>query len=414
MIPVLTALDLPPTSYLPPVKRLVSGDVDPSAILSALDYLYTLYRPEVHGSRRRRQIRQAGPEAELDALEAIRADDFERTYTLRWLTSLIGLAEEEGSIPTPARTPATSPSLTSVLIERAASLLAICAGTASAGTLTRAFTFSSPGGDVSIQLTDIPLINADYTSVGAQTWGGACVLSDLIAERPDAFGLGLNGGGCQGNEGGRSLRVLELGAGTGLVSLTVGKLLELQLPAQQKDYAAELVATDFHPSVLANLGANIDANFSSSSPSSSASVRSCFLDWAAFNTDSTSTLGHEPFDVAFGADIIYEAEHARWIKGCLARLLRRSDPRRPESKAQAPTFHLVIPLRSTHKFESSTVELHFRWDGTARGADHTIEDELVILSKETIVCDAVGGGGRPGRDDADEVVYVYYRIGWES
>lgn len=56
------------------------------------------------------------------------------------------------------------------------------------------------------------------------------------------------------------LRILELGAGTGLLSIVVGKLL------QQTDDRANstVVATDYHPNVLSNLSLNVGANFSCS------------------------------------------------------------------------------------------------------------------------------------------------------
>ncbi|TFL06381.1 hypothetical protein BDV98DRAFT_559316 [Pterulicium gracile] len=89
----------------------------------------------------------------------------------------------------------------------------------------------------------------------------------------------------------------------------------------------------------------------------------------------------EGFDVVVGADIIYEAEHARWIRECLIRLLK-----------PGAEFHLVIPLRKTHAVECETVERVFG-----------LERELGILGRERIRC----------RGDGDDVVeYSYYRIGW--
>jgi hypothetical protein len=99
------------------------------------------------------------------------------------------------------------------LVQSAAALLAICAGAASAGTRTRTYVF----GSVRVQLTDVALRNDDFGSVGAQTWGSACVLAEMIAEEPARFGFELGG------TGEKAVRVLELGAGTGLVSLTIGK-----------------------------------------------------------------------------------------------------------------------------------------------------------------------------------------------
>jgi len=103
-----------------------------------------------------------------------------------------------------------------------------------------------------------------------------------------------------------------------------------------------------------------------------------------------------------GADIIYESQHALWIKSCLTKLLRK-----PSSTTQSdinPTFHLVIPLRATHIVESNTIEQVFPLNNHNRNGN----TELVIIHKEIIVCDAESS--REGED----VEYVYYKIGWES
>lgn len=150
-----------------------------------------------------------------------------------------------------------------------------------------------------------------------------------------------------------------------------------------------LVATDFYPLVLTNLQANIAANFPRSS-----SISSCHLDWAAFADDhEDSPLLYEPFDVILGADIIYEAQHALWIKACLRKLLRTST--NPTSDLGG-VFHLIIPLRSAFAFESSTMDTVF----DPRPGD------VGILEKETIVCDSSPGNER------ESVEYAYYKIGW--
>ena len=67
--------------------------------------------------------------------------------------------------------------------------------------------------------------------------------------KPNTFGLGdtpsIN-----------DLRIFELGAGTGLFGLTVAKMLAVLGNRQ-----TTVVSIDFHLSILANLKANIDANF---------------------------------------------------------------------------------------------------------------------------------------------------------
>ncbi|KAK0232563.1 putative methyltransferase-domain-containing protein [Armillaria fumosa] len=331
---------IPPTARLPPIKKITCQS--PQDLSQCLLYLRSIYNPPVRGSKRRRPDCKA--DFVLDASDKWRSDSFERSYAIRWLTALVSqveFLEEELQ--------------NNVLIEQAAALLAICSGTAGAGVIRRDFVFSP--GAIEVRLTDVPLENQDFGSVGAQTWGGACVLAEAIVEDPAAFGLQTG------------IRVLELGAGTGLVSITVGKLLEGNV---------KIVATDFYPSVLDNLKANIEHNFPQPA---SVAISSTFLDWA--ESDNHDDSLDMPFDVVLGADIVYDPQHAVWIKACLQKFLRKG-----------AIFHLVIPLRPTFAKESITVESAFR-DG-----------DLVVLSKESIVCDAENG-------ISDEVVeYAYYKIGW--
>ncbi|KAK0199519.1 putative methyltransferase-domain-containing protein [Desarmillaria ectypa] len=332
---------IPPTSYLPPIKKIPYHP--PEDLLHFLVYLRSLYNPPVRGSKRRRR---SDHKETAFALEDWRSDSFERSYAMRWLTALVSHAalwEEEIQHH--------------ALITEAAALLAICSGSAGAGVIYRDFVFSP--GAVQVRLTDVPLENQDFGSVGAQTWGGACVLAEAIVEDPTAFGLKAG------------IRVLELGAGTGLVSITVGKLLQ---------GSVTIVATDFHPSVLDNLKANIGNNFVHPA---TVAISSTFLDWA--DSDNHDGSLDKPFDVVLGADIVYDAQHAVWIKMGLRKFLRKG-----------AVFHLVIPLRPNFATESNTVESVFR------------NDDLVVLSKETIVCDAENG-------ISDEIVeYAYYKIGWAS
>jgi predicted nicotinamide N-methyase len=295
----------------------------------------------------------------------LRADEFERAYMLRWLTYLINHTERlQGS-----------PSDVESVINRAAALLANCGGASSAGVISRVLEFPSARGPVGITLQDIPLANG-LASVGAQTWGGACVLAEIIAAQPAEFGL---------ENPKTPLRVLELGAGTGLVGLTLAVLAKLM------DVSVTVVCTDYYPSVLENLAANIDANFSAENRS----ISSHFLDWSSFleNTDPPPPPLDQPFDLILGADIIYEPEHASWVHACVSRLL---DPTRSSQ------FHLVIPLRRTHTLESRSVELVF---GDRR--QETSMSGLTILAMETIVCDVEGSV-------TEEVEYAYYRIGWRG
>jgi len=373
-----------------------------------------------------------------EAMESIRNDAFEHAHAVRWLTALVAqkttlrghdddddnhdvnldvdgdasasasktdeVVDRAGTEPDPEEADKEA------LVQSAAALLAVCAGTASAGTRTRTYVLCG----VRVQLTDVALRNDDFGSVGAQTWGSACVLAEMIAEAPDRFGLccctgddGIDPVFYRGGDGPRVeagiARVLELGAGTGLVSLTIGKILEKSRERDSRRAGTVVVASDFYPPALENLGLNIQRNFppeegdgADSAPSArNLSISGHFLDWeeAADPTRALQAPFDEPFDEVFGADIVYELEHAMWIKACLKRVLHLTG-----------RFHLVIPLREKFARESATVERVFpRVEDTHREME--VGPTLCITQKENITCEALPDG-------KGEVEYVHYTIRW--
>ena len=395
---------LPPTGYLPPIKDI---RIYPLKTLNdALHYLRRIYYPEVRGSRRRRLLKNAPPV--FTEVDTIRTDLFERAYAIKWLTALVSqLGNENSDSSNPTSTVHLHQPSTEDLLQNAASLLAICAGTASAGVIVRQFVFEnrheedsdSDDNDINlikVDLVDVPLDNHDYGSVGAQTWGGACILAEMIVNHPSQFGF-------HRHTESSTFRCLELGAGTGLVSITVTKMMMMMQKSMKKNSKLEVVATDYYPSVLTNLEGNIHSNFPESLPSASVRILTRALDWSTFSaqTNHDDPVFEIPFDLILGADIIYESQHALWIKSCLSKLLRKPYPTTLSNIN--PTFHLVIPLRATHTVESNTIEQVFPFNNNHNRNEST---ELVIKHKEIIICDAESG--REGED----VEYAYYKIGW--
>lgn len=424
----MSIIVLPPTAQLPPIKTL--NTVPVGQLQDAIQYLNSVYNPEIRSSRRitvahgpplspersRTRARRAVTSHELDAehgdnnnkaMEAIRADAFEHAYAMRWLTALVSQTtmnlhdhDSDGS----ADHRNNDASLLEPLVQSAAALLAVCAGSASAGTRTRTYALAG----VRVRLTDVALRNDDFGSVGAQTWGSACVLAEMIAEAPSRFGLLRDGSGGTASAStaagtGAILRVLELGAGTGLVSLTAGKVLQQACCCRR----AEIVASDFHPLALKNLGLNIENNFhnnySESSDSATArgdvSISAHFLDWEEA-ADPAHALGapfDAPFDEAFGADVVYEPDHAASINACLKRLLRLTG-----------RFHLVIPLREGFARELASVERVFpHAEDMRRMVDGG--PSLCITQKEKITCEVGPEGAPEGKGDVE---YAHYTIQW--
>lgn len=412
----------PPSSQLPPIAKIKAVSVQD--ISHAIGYLRLLYNPAVRGTRRidRKLVFSAsrtasdfteafsedyGPSnsnsSSSSSLDALRADEFERSYAIRWLTSLIVRADTLAArvdrsfdLDDPASLEAYDLAWANVT-QDAAALLAVCAGSASAGVVSRAFAFRhKTGREVKVQITDVPLENQDYSSVGVQTWGSACLLAEMIVDDPDAFGLDVS------DSSQRPMRVLELGAGTGLVSLTIGGLFK-GLPGSD---SASVIATDFHPSVLQNLHKNIALNTSSWLEPSPVAIAAHHLDWSNPPASPATPPFDQSFDQIFGADIIYEISHASWIRSCVEKFLRKPSP----SSADVPRFHLVAPLRPTHAAEAQTVERIFPFAPDAVSSSfHPLS--LGVISKELLLCE-VQGGLRSRSSDGNLLEYVHYTIAW--
>ncbi|PPQ84889.1 hypothetical protein CVT26_008738, partial [Gymnopilus dilepis] len=281
---------------------------------------------------------------------------------------------------------------------------------------------------IEVQLNDAPLSSTDHTSVGLQSWGSSIVLAERMCASPGVFLPKITCTSSKANRKAKDvnnedkdkkekeeeegeedtpLRILELGAGTGMLSIVAAKILGLdgtrphggQADVQGKvPEEVEVVATDYHPDVLANLRKNVETNFPSSpssSPSSSAPllekeqpIQVHALDWSSppipsSSPSSSSTASSsssscapgpgpkpkkpfdKPFDLILAADVIYHPQHAEWIRGCVEGMLRKPQ-RQPSSPAalkspstaemehaalqsqdQGGTFWLIIPLRTT-------------------------------------------------------------------
>ncbi|KAI0820259.1 hypothetical protein BC628DRAFT_1398041 [Trametes gibbosa] len=417
--PRMTVALPPPSVRLPPIRRIHEHSIE--ALENLVAYLHAIYNPPVRGINRvgpkakEKAAKQAEDDEDNGLLAHLRSDEFERAYAVRWLTSLLSHASflvpaEDGEDCEGFDAKADS------LVQHAAALLAICAGSAAAGKVTRRFQFGSPRLDspVEVQLTDIPLsVDGDEATVGAHTWGSAYLLAEMLLQEPARFGL-------SDDAVARGLRVLELGAGTGLVSLATAKYLLARFdhPTPLSTACAPtIVATDYHPVVLENLRRNILANLDQGA-SSRLSLSALALDWSLYSEDADTqdraTLTpvlDQSFDLIFGADIVYELVHARWVRDTVAALLRKPTSTGQRSNGtSAPRFHLLMPLRPTHVLESQAVEEVFPRATSATTMDSLARLEnpmrLCILDMEGITCE--DGNARSNV----EVEYVHYMVGW--
>ncbi|KAI0652616.1 putative methyltransferase-domain-containing protein [Trametes meyenii] len=394
----------PPTSSLPPLARLPSYTF--AQVSQAIDNLRAIYcnpptlpKPPIAFPRRRTLPKhlvhdisvpdsgyasaegEDGDEEDCAPQEVedlghdpdvLLSDSFEREFAIRWLTGFTARSDAwVYAVDEEAETDARA-----ALVDTAASMLGTFAGKEEEEDITRVFSF--PTGPTStaihVELNDAPLLSDDHTSVGLQSWGSSILLAERMCLDPAAFDLS--------SPPDSTLCILELGAGTGLLSIVAAKLLA-SAPVRPI-----VLATDYHSSVLANLRANVETNFSAST---APAVDVLPLDWQ-------SPVYEGPlfnqFDVVLAADVVYHPEHARWIKACVERLL----------VAERGVFWLIIPIRPTGRHEGmcNTVEAVFPRAASVMGHERP---ELAILTMEGLK--KHNGVGR-----ADEGSYRLYKIGW--
>ncbi|GAO14363.1 hypothetical protein UVI_02034360 [Ustilaginoidea virens] len=321
---------------------------------------------------------EAELEEERTSPETPRCDGFEREFANRWLTGFIGRAYE---LP-------LDESVSEGLANEACSILSFLNKDAEGEPehekelgMTREFCFSFRGdrnSKILVELYDIPMqTGEDHTDVGLQTWGASIALSEKIAKEPETFKLER----LQAKSPGR---IIELGAGTGLVSLFLSKLMPLIGEAQPT-----IIATDHHPAVLSNLWANITSQMATAP--TAAPVQACHLAWSAPSREAPLDI---PADFLIAADVIYAPEHATWLRDCASSLL-----------ADDGVFWLMVSVRPNGKFAgiSDTVEVAFGHD--AAPCTRADGKRLGISSVQR-----VEKKGEVGR--ADEVGYKLFEITW--
>lgn len=310
-------------------------------------------------------------EAEGFDADVLRSDELERNFVIRWLTGLI----KRSDIWMHALNSDTEQEehIRLAVIEQASKLLAFFSGDdeQQEDALTRQFMlpFGAGGKPITIELNDAPLAPTDHTSVGLQSWASSIIFAERICANPARY-LSIP-------QEASPLRVLELGAGTGLLSIASARLLD------RIGVDATIVATDYHSAVLHNLLQNVKTN--------NVSVQIELLDWSR-------PPPLESYDVIFGADVVYHPEHAKWIKNCVEKVLKKGG-----------VFWLIIAMRSSGRHEGlwETVDDVFPDGGCGflRNEGCGGEMKLAVLRREDV-------GRREGIGRVDEVGYRLFEIRW--
>lgn len=397
-----------PSSSLPPLASIHA--LAPEALLAALQTIVNLYCPlpvslalasSTACKPAARKPVNSGPATPRDADSgyasateddaaveeqererggaALWHDAFERAFSERWLTGFISRAEQRNDLQD--------------ALDYAYLILEALCTTADthdeepladqqADGYVRNFSFElvvpgeshDPPASIDVQLEDhlAGTHSSDHEDVGLQSWGASIVFARLICTHPETYGVAPSALG-------PSPRIIDLGAGTGLVSMVLCKMLP-QLGVRN----STVLATDYHPAVLENLRSNIAMTLGSNS------VVTCLLDWSA---PVLVPPLDRPADMLIATDVVYAAQHAVWLRDCATQLL-----------APGGTFWLVATVRQNGRFDGicSTVEKAFTALDRPTGGHGRV---LAILHREAI--EKPEGIGR-----GDESGYEVFKIGW--
>lgn len=248
-------------------------------------------------------------------------DEFEREWAENWLSSVVRRGEgwmadveaemnelgQEGSEEMQALE--EEHAAREKVLEDASAVIAMLAGCSAVGGITRELSFqlrlplSGSNSDAMEDELDRELVVrthdaalSDHLSVGVQTWASSVLLGRIFAQEPEKY-LGAP----PPSTGRKRPRVLDLGAGTGVMSILPRAILDELIEQQEggerdEDWDQGLViATDYHPDVLANLKTCVDLNFPPTTasaeddensgdvyPTHHSGIRILSLDWSTF------------------------------------------------------------------------------------------------------------------------------------
>ncbi|CCE64766.1 hypothetical protein TPHA_0I02650 [Tetrapisispora phaffii CBS 4417] len=215
-----------------------------------------------------------------------------------------------------------------------------------------------------------PSLTAD--NLGWKTWGSSLVLSQYLINN---FNKYINVNNCHV----RKVRVLELGAGTGLVGISWGCKWKEEVTSAGNENLQnmELFLTDL-PEITNNLAKNVSTNELSDF------CKVDVLNWTD-PTSFTNTHTEEPFQYILIADPIYSPEHPKWVVDMIVKFLKK-----PKDGNVSRCF-MQIPIREKYQVERETL-----W--------RLIEENNLKFTDEQVDY---------GQDDWGQVQYLYKEIQWK-
>ncbi|SCU87040.1 LADA_0E01618g1_1 [Lachancea dasiensis] len=201
-----------------------------------------------------------------------------------------------------------------------------------------------------------PALTAD--NLGLKTWGASLVLARKLCQSVQKF-----------TSARKSLKILELGAGTGLVGIAlIKKLLEASREQSHSFFLTDL------PEIVPNLHKNMELN--NCDRNSNMPAEAAVLDWT--NPSGFQKVhGYGKYDVLLIADPLYSPQHPQWIVDMIDEFLDLQG-----------VVYLCIPVRDKYVNERQQL-----WDLLAKF-------DLHIVSAEA----------DEGIDDWGKVSYLYKEI----
>ena len=264
---------------------------------------------------------------ETDMIESLKSRYW--NFLMKHLSLNAATAEDESQ-------PADERERSGIVADRIARVTAILCGRGCAGVMSRPWTLYNPpnGEPIEIRIREPDITTSD---LGWKTWGGSLLLTRLILMGRIEIARSIDS-------------VMELGCGTGLVGLSLGKITASN---------THITMTDFHPGVLANAEVNVSEN----NLNDKISVEK--VDWFSYlprhaSYDSSAAINGPKYSIILAADVIYNNDHAESIPYVVAAHLKRS----PES-----VFHCVLPLRPQYRSEVTLFETAMRNAGFVLGSE---------------------------------------------
>lgn len=214
--------------------------------------------------------------------------------------------------------------------------------------MTRSFQITD---DLTVALHE-PALTGD--NLGLKTWASSLLLSKHLPALSKYIPAGEK-------------RLLELGAGTGLVGISAACLWSL-----------DVVLTDL-PEIVPNLLRNLELN-AEAVTRRGGTVHAKALDWA--DDLDVPAINNDKFEVIVAADPIYSPEHPRILVGTIQRWLRYS----PDSRVI-----IELPLRGHYVHERAELEELLR----------SSRLEPVIVGKEIGLDDWLDDEGHPAQVECE-------------